>query len=124
MSFYGARMNYVKTQSFKQKLGSGQSTYKSYRELPPPTTINAVKSFSSHVGFYIRIIKIFSKIANLLRNLFENDTIFKFHEAYIQAFEELKAKLTSAPIVATPDWSLPFEFLCDVSEYAIGVVLG
>ncbi|KAI5668236.1 hypothetical protein M9H77_18089 [Catharanthus roseus] len=36
----------------------------------------------------------------------------------------LKHKLTNSPILLAPDWSLPFELMCDASEYAIGVVLG
>ena len=41
----------------------------------------------------------------------------------MQAFSILKDKLGSAPIVVAPDWDLPFELMCDVSDYAIGVVL-
>ena len=36
----------------------------------------------------------------------------------------LKKKLVSAPIVVAPDWNLPFDLMCDMSDYAIGVVLG
>ena len=42
----------------------------------------------------------------------------------MNAFELLKKKLTSAPIVVTPDWNLPFELMCDASNLAVGAVLG
>ena len=41
-----------------------------------------------------------------------------------KAFEILKKALISAPIVQPPDWNLPFEIMCDASDYAIGAVLG
>ncbi|GJT48341.1 reverse transcriptase domain-containing protein, partial [Tanacetum coccineum] len=48
---------------------------------------------------------------------------FLGHEC-IQAFQTLKKKLTEAPILIAPDWDQPFELMCDVSDYAIGAVLG
>nr|GEU55049.1 DNA-directed DNA polymerase [Tanacetum cinerariifolium] len=42
----------------------------------------------------------------------------------IEAFETLKKKLTEAPILVVPDWNLPFELMCDASDFAIGAVLG
>ena len=42
----------------------------------------------------------------------------------MQAFSVLKDKLVSAPIVVAPDWDLPFELICDATDYAIGAVLG
>nr|GEW10609.1 reverse transcriptase domain-containing protein [Tanacetum cinerariifolium] len=42
----------------------------------------------------------------------------------IDAFNTLKKKLTEAPILVVSDWNLPFELMCDASDYAIGVVLG
>ena len=41
-----------------------------------------------------------------------------------QKFKELKAYLTTAPIVRAPDWHLPFEVMCDASVLAVGAVLG
>ncbi|XP_069143395.1 uncharacterized protein [Solanum lycopersicum] len=45
-------------------------------------------------------------------------------ENTIEAFGELKEKFVSAPIIISPDWSKPFEVMCDASGVALGVVLG
>ncbi|GJW53078.1 reverse transcriptase domain-containing protein [Tanacetum coccineum] len=45
-------------------------------------------------------------------------------EQCIEAFNILKKKLTEAPILVAPDWDLPFEIMCDASDYAVGAVLG
>ena len=46
-----------------------------------------------------------------------------FDDDCVEAFEILKKALISAPIVQLPDWNLPFEIMCDASDYAVGVVL-
>ncbi|XP_070052666.1 uncharacterized protein [Nicotiana tomentosiformis] len=40
------------------------------------------------------------------------------------AFEDLKNKLVTAPIIVAPDWGQPFELMCDASDHAVGAVLG
>nr|GFB41047.1 reverse transcriptase domain-containing protein [Tanacetum cinerariifolium] len=47
-----------------------------------------------------------------------------FLDDCIKAFQMLKKKLTEAPILISPNWDLPFELICDASDFAIGVVLG
>ncbi|CAN6715724.1 unnamed protein product [Malus baccata var. baccata] len=75
-------------------------------------------------GFYRRFIKDFSKISNPFCRLLEKDVRFQFDEECESAFKQLKEKLTSAPIIVPLDWSLPFELMCDASDYALGAVLG
>ena len=57
-------------------------------------------------------------------NLLIKDTIFEWTENCENAFVKLKSMLTSAPIIQPPDWTLPFEIMCDASDYAVGAVLG
>ena len=61
---------------------------------------------------------------NCLYNLLQKDVPFVFYEDCKEAFEILKKALISAPIVQPPDQNLPFEIMCDASDYAIGAVLG
>ena len=91
-------------------------------KLPPPTNMKGIRSFLRHTGFYRRFIKDFSKIIKPLCNLLEKDTPFIFDESCHGAFELLK--LVSTPIVVVPDWSEPFEIMCDASDYVVGAVLG
>ncbi|CAH9079820.1 unnamed protein product [Cuscuta epithymum] len=93
-------------------------------KLPPPTSVRGVRSFLGHAGFYRRFIKDFSKICKPLCNLLAKDANFSFDDECLVAFNVLKEKLTSAPILAAPNWSYPFEIMCDASDFAIGAVLG
>ena len=70
--------------------------------LPPPCNVKAIKSFLGHAGFYRRFIKDFSKIAKPLSNLLVSNTPFVFDRECMVAFDELKKKLSSAPIIAPP----------------------
>ncbi|GJS15915.1 putative nucleotidyltransferase, ribonuclease H [Tanacetum coccineum] len=93
-------------------------------KLPPPTNVKAVRSFLGHAGFYRRFIKDFSKISRPMTKLLEKDSVFNFDEECNKAFETLKEKLTNAPIMVSPNWSLPFELMCDASDFTVGAVLG
>jgi hypothetical protein len=93
-------------------------------KLPKPLNVKGVRSFLGHAGFYRRFIKDFAKIAKPLTNLLNNDVPFKFDEHCAYAFNEIKLALVSAPIVQPPDWNLPFEMMCDASDYDVGAVLG
>jgi len=93
-------------------------------QLPPPMNVRGVRSFLGHVGFYRRFIQDFSQTARPLTNLLAKDAPFNFDDECLDAFYYLKKALISVPIIQPPDWSLPFEIMCDASDYAVGVVLG
>nr|GEY59242.1 reverse transcriptase domain-containing protein [Tanacetum cinerariifolium] len=92
-------------------------------KLPHPTTIKGIRSFLGHASFYPRFIQDFSKIAWLMTSLLEKDTLFFFSNECIEAFQTLKRKFTKASILISPDWDLPFELMCDASNFAIGVTM-
>ena len=89
-------------------------------QLPHPVNIRGIRSFLGHVGFYRRFIKDFSHIARALTNLLSKDVPFEFDDACLKSFNILKKALISAPIIQPPDWSLPFEIMCDASDYVGG----
>ena len=93
-------------------------------KLPPPSSVKGIRSFLGHAGFYRRFIKDFSQIAKPLSNLLVQGIPFEFDSQCLHAFSVLKDKLVSTPIVVAPDWSFPFELMCDASDFAIGAVLG
>ncbi|KAJ9536230.1 hypothetical protein OSB04_un000596 [Centaurea solstitialis] len=88
-------------------------------QLPEPTTVKGIRSFLGHAGFYRRFIKDFSKITKPLCTLLQQDQEFIFSQECREAFEKLKKALVSAPIVTTPDWTLPFEVMCDARTKVI-----
>ncbi|XP_028799536.1 uncharacterized protein LOC114754863 [Neltuma alba] len=108
----------------KQGLEVDKAKVSVIEQLPPPTSVKGIRSFLGHAGFYRRFIKDFSKITKPLCNLLEKDREFKFDDACMNSFEELKKKLTSAPILVAPNWELPFIIMADASDFAVGAVLG
>ena len=94
------------------------------KSLPPLRTVRDIKSFLDHAGFYQRFINDFLKISRPLCLLLQKDKDFVFDEECLVAFETLKETLTSTLVIAPPVWDLPFELMCDASDYAVGTVWG
>ncbi|GJU52657.1 reverse transcriptase domain-containing protein [Tanacetum coccineum] len=59
-----------------------------------------------------------------MTHLLQKDAPFVFSQDCIDAFETLQKKLTEASILVVLDWNLPFELMCDASDFTIGAVLG
>nr|GEW68773.1 reverse transcriptase domain-containing protein [Tanacetum cinerariifolium] len=86
--------------------------------------LTVLKSHKRAIAWKITNIKDFYKIARPMTYLLEKETPFVLSKDCIDAIETLKKKLTEAPILVVPDWNLPFELMCDASDFSIGAVLG
>ncbi|CAK1587698.1 unnamed protein product [Parnassius mnemosyne] len=96
---------------------------KSVSNYPIPKNPKEIKSFLGLVGYYRRFIDNFSKITKPLTSLLKRDVNFNWTQEQTQAFNLLKEKLTSAPLLQYPDFSQPFIVTTDASNYAVGAVL-
>jgi len=56
-------------------------------------------------------------------NLLAIDVPFDFDDGCLKAWEKLKQEFVFAPIILAPDWTKPFEIMCDASDFAISAVL-
>ena len=100
---------------------------------PTPRTVYDVRSFLGFVGYYRRFIKNFSKITKPIREVItglENQSKRAAKKTYIEwsdaadtAFEQLKAMCVSTPILAYPNYQLPFTLHRDSSTDGLGAVL-
>jgi hypothetical protein len=93
-------------------------------QIPPPTNVKGICSFLGRIGFYRIFIQNLSQIAQPLTHLLAKNAPFILMEECLQSFHTLKKALVSAPIIQPPDWHLPFEIMCDASDYAVGAVFG
>ncbi|KAH9716153.1 hypothetical protein KPL71_021359 [Citrus sinensis] len=108
----------------KNGIGVDKAKIEVIDKLPPPTSVKGIWSFLGHARFYRRFIKDFSKVAKSLCSLLEHDKSFHFDKECHQAFGELKKALITALVIISPDWTLPFELMCDASDHSVGAILG
>ena len=91
-------------------------------EWPRPTVKKEVQQFLGFTNFYRRFIRDYSHVAQPLFVL-TGKTDFKWGEEQTKAFEELKSRITSAPVLSLADDSKPFRVEADSSDVATGAVL-
>ena len=91
--------------------------------LKPPKNVSEVRSFLGLAGYYCKFVEGFSKIASPLTKLTRKDVKYDWVDACQQSFEELKGRLTSAPVVALPNGRDGFVVYSDASRQGIGCVL-
>jgi hypothetical protein len=89
----------------------------------PPTSVHQIHSFLSLAGYYHRFIPDFSKIAKPMTKQLKKGVKFSWDQKCEDAFHTLRAHLTTAPVLAQPDVSKPFDIYCDASGIGLGCVL-
>ena len=88
-----------------------------------PTNVPDVRSFLGLASYYRKFVQGFSATATPLTALLHKDTTFHWDAPEQQAFETLKEKLITAPVLLLPDPTKPFTVTTDASDFVIGAVL-
>jgi hypothetical protein len=93
---------------------------------PPPQSVEQVRSFLGLATYFRKFIPQFASIAHPLHQLTRKGATWNWSADCQTAFETLKEKLVTAPVLAVPDFAEqapPFEVICDASLRSVGAVL-
>jgi len=93
------------------------------KEFPHPETVKMLRSFLGLASYYRRFISAFAKVAAPLHALTKKGVEFVWDEACEEAFTKLKTLLTRAPVLAYPNFEVPFILETDASAAGLGAVL-
>ena len=93
------------------------------KDWPRPTTPTEVQSFLGLAGYYRRFVEGFSSISVPLTKLTHKATKFQWNDACERSFQELKDKLTSAPVLVLPEGTEGYAAYCNASRVSFGCVL-
>ena len=96
---------------------------KAIDQWPAPTTVRQVRQFLGIASWYRRFVENFATVAAPLVALTRKRAKWKWETPEQEAFEALKSRLTSSPILACPDFTRPFQFQTDASTSGLGAVL-
>ena len=96
---------------------------KAVRGYPTPTNVREVRLFFGLASFYRRLVPNFAQIAKPLKTLTRKDQKFEWGPSQKEAFEGLKDKLCTTPVLTYPNFELPFILTTDASKLAVAAVL-
>ena len=99
------------------------SKTKTIENWPILQNVHEVRSFLGLCSYYRRFVHDFAKIASPLTDLLKKDKAFEWTQECQQAFDTLKHKLTTTPILLVPNPDLPWTIATDASDQAIGAIL-
>ena len=108
---------------YKRGLAVDPEKIKAIKEWPVPTNVSVVRSFMGIAGYYRRFVERFSAIAHPITSLQRKGVKFEWTEKCKNSFDQLKLKLTTAPILKIADPDKEFVVCTDASREGLGGVL-
>ena len=88
-----------------------------------PKSVFEIRSFLGFTGYYQRFIEHFSRLVALMTRLTRKEVKFEWNDQCEKAFQKLKRRLTSAPILIVPERGQMYTVYCDASKDGLGCVL-
>ena len=107
----------------REGIAADPARVKHVQEWGTPKRAKDVRAFVGLCSYYRRFVPHFASIAEPLHRLMGKNAEFKWSAEADAAFKRLKEKLTSAPVLAAPDWTQPFILHTDASKFGLGAVL-
>lgn len=93
------------------------------QEWPVPKSAGDLRSFLGLANYFRRFIEKYSETARCLHALTGKHAVWNWTALCQRAFEEIKEKLTAAPVLRAPDFTKPFDLVADASDFTIGAAL-
>lgn len=117
------RLKYLGHVIDEEGIAMDKSRLDAIENYPQPACVKDVQRLMGLAGWYRRFIKDFSEITAPITELEKKKVKFEWNDERENAFNLLKKALTTAPILASPRYDLPFEIQADASKTACGAVL-
>ena len=121
--FAQPQVNYLGFVLSEQGVAASPDKIKAVKNYPLPKNVKDVRAFLGLASFYRKLVDNFAAEAKPLTQLTKKDRPFIWGPEQQEAFESLKDKLCKAPVLAFPDFSLPFILTTDASKTAVAAIL-
>ncbi|KAL0553234.1 hypothetical protein IC582_007123 [Cucumis melo] len=121
-SFTKPRISYLHPFISEKGIKVDPEKIRSIKEWPIPTNVREVRGLFGHSGYYRRFVQNYSTMAAPPTQLLKTRT-YKWNEEANTAFEKLKMAMVTLPVLAMPDFNLPFEIESDASDFGVGAMM-
>ncbi|ROT65767.1 reverse transcriptase [Penaeus vannamei] len=121
--FFRSKLDFLGHTLTSNGIAPNQNKVQAVIDFPRPQNQKDLKSFLGLSGFYRPFIKDYGSIAQPLTTLLKKDVPFEWAKETEDSFLQLKALLANAPVLAFPDFELPFVLTTDASSVGLGATL-